>query len=99
MPFDYLETRIHRGVVKSVRDLAKAAADIRNDAAFPKFAADNKAAKPARPPDMFPKTESFASGYLQPVEPANREPQIMYLSRTGESVLPVRSRSIEESWI
>ena len=81
MAFDDLEICLKRGVVERVRYLTKPAAHIWDDAALAKLAAFDKSASLCRSSDVLPEAEDLARRDLDPIQPIDRQAQILYLSR------------------
>ena len=80
MPFDHLEAGTHGTVVDRIRDLAQAAADRRNHAAFAQFAADHESVGRAGATQPLPETEDRAGRNLQRMHPLPRPAQVMDLA-------------------
>src|SRR5947209_2568758 len=70
---DDLEARPERRAVERVRQLAQAAARVRDDAALAQLAPAHVAAPAARPPDVRPEAEDRAGGHFDAVEPPRGE--------------------------
>ena len=90
MALDNLKSGIECRLIKSVRELAQAAADTPDETAFAQFAALDKAAAPRRAANLFPEAEDFARLDFNPINGAQGKPQVVDLAGRQRMLLDAR---------